>query len=137
MRRYREIAYLLLRLAVGMMFLFYGVGKFFQGLDEFSSGLVESFSESPLPAFLVEPFAYLLPFIEVTVGLLLVLGLFTRFALIATGVLMLALTFGTVMEPDPAGVGRNINYVLVISVLLWLSDYDRYSVDFMRRRSHT
>lgn len=125
----RWLAYLLLRLTVGVMFLFFGISKLLKGLGPFVSGMRKRFEQSPLPVELVEPFAYVLPFVEVTVGTLVVLGLFTRVALFAAGLLMLALTFGAVMEPSPPTVANNINYALVIFVLLWLVEFNRYSVD--------
>lgn len=132
--RDREIAYALLRVTVGVMFFFFGVGKFLQGLDRFASGMVQRFANSPLPSVLVEPFGYTLPFLEVGIGALLILGLFTRIALILSGLLMLALTFGVVMEPSPPTVANNATYALVIFVLLWCADHNRYSADTWRDR---
>lgn len=129
MRDYREAAYALLRVTVGVMFFFYGVGKLLRGLDGFVSGMQESFAESPLPGWMVTVFAHVLPFAEIGIGALLVLGLFNLVALVLAALLMLALTFGKVMEPDPAGVARNVNYALVIFVLLFLAGHNGYSVD--------
>lgn len=132
MPRHREVAYLLLRVTVGMMFLFFGVGKFVKGLTEHVSGIEERFAQSWLPHALVTPFAYVLPFAEVAIGALLILGLFTVLALVAAALLMMALTFGTVVEPDPATTARNVNYALILFVLLFLARYDAYSVDRAR-----
>jgi thiosulfate dehydrogenase [quinone] large subunit len=57
--------------------------------------------EGKLPELMVQPFAATLPFIEVLVGTLLILGLFTRWALVAASVLMISLVLGAVMEPNP------------------------------------
>lgn len=83
MRHYREVAYLLLRVTVGAMFFFYGAGKFIQGLSQVASGFGARFAESPLPSVLAEAFGFVLPFLEVALGTLLILGLFTRTTLIA------------------------------------------------------
>jgi uncharacterized membrane protein YphA (DoxX/SURF4 family) len=45
------------------------------------------------PASMVMPFAYLLPFGEVTSGLLVLLGLFTRVGLLISALLLIGLTF--------------------------------------------
>src|SRR6266436_1700865 len=74
--KHREIAYALLRLTLGIVFLFAGIGKFRGGLGNFAGGMLQQFS-GKLPAVLVEPFAYTLPFAETTLGALILLGLFT------------------------------------------------------------
>lgn len=133
MRRYREIAYVLLRVTMGVMFFFFGLGKFGRGLSEVSAGFGERFAESPLPNALAEAFGFVLPFIEVILGVLLILGLFTRTALVVAAVLMIVLVFGTVLEPSPETVAHNVTYAFVIFALLWLSDHNRYSVDDIGR----
>lgn len=137
MSRHREIAHALLRVTVGITFLFFGIGKFIQGVGTFASSLRERMAGSPVPPDLVSLFATILPFAEVLLGVLLILGLFTSLALAGTAILIMFLTFGTVMEPDPATVARNVNYALVVFVLLWLVDHDRYSIDRWRRRDRS
>jgi len=124
----REIAYGLLRATMGVIFLFYGVGKFMGGLSNFAGGMNQHFS-GKLPAAMVMPFAYVLPFGEVTAGLLILLGLFTRVGLTISGVLLIGLTFGTVMLGDAPLVAHNLQYALVNFVLLWAVDLNRYSLD--------
>ncbi|HEY3025652.1 MAG TPA: DoxX family protein [Pyrinomonadaceae bacterium] len=128
MTRHREVAYALLRLTLGIVFLFAGIGKFRSGLGNFAGGMLQQFS-GKLPAILVEPFAYTLPFAETTLGALILLGLFTPAALTLSGLLLAALAFGTVMMGDFPTVAHNVQYGLVNFVLLWASDCNRYSVD--------
>ncbi len=64
-------------LTLGIVFLFSGVVKFVGGLSGFVGTMNQHFS-GKLPAGMVMPFAYVLPFGDVTVGALIVLGLFTR-----------------------------------------------------------
>ncbi len=125
---HREIAYALLRVTVGTMFLFFGVGKLLGGVGGFTGGMVERFAGSFLPSPLVELFAYVLPFAEVAIGALLVLGLFNVATLTLAGLLMLALTFGAVMLPDPPTVAQNVTFALVIFVLLWSAEHNAYSL---------
>ena len=73
----RKTAYALTRIAYGVIFLFYGIGKFRGGLSNFVGGMNQQFS-GKLPAFMVMPFAYVIPFAETISGVLIVLGLFTR-----------------------------------------------------------
>ena len=78
---------------------------------------------------MVMPFAYVLPFGEVTGGALIVFGLFTRLGLTISGLLLIGLTFGTTMLNDFPTVAHNAQYALVNFALLWLSDLNRYSLD--------
>ncbi len=125
---HRETAYGLLRVTTGVIFLFYGVGKFMGGLTNFVGGMNQHFA-GKLPAAMVMPFAYILPFGEVISGLLIVLGLFTRAGLVISGLLLIGLTFGTVMLGEAPTVAHNLQYALVNFVLLWLVDLNRYSLD--------
>src|SRR5712691_948860 len=128
MTNHRELAYSILRATLGVIFLFFGIGKFMGGLGNFVGGLNQHFS-GKLPGALVTPFAYVLPFAEVILGLLILLGLFTTLALALSGLLLLALTFGTVMLGDAPTVAHNLQYALVNFVLLWLVNLNRYSLD--------
>ena len=124
----QEIGYALLRVTFGVVFLFSGIGKFRSGLGNFAGGMLQQFS-GKLPGVLVQPFAYSLPFAETILGVLIVLGLFTTVALSLSGLLLAALTFGTVMLGEFPTVAHNTQYGLVNFVLLWTFAYNRYSVD--------
>ncbi len=136
MTNHRELAYSLLRATLGVIFLFAGIGKFMGGFGSFVGGMNQQFS-GKLPAALVLPFAYVLPFAEVTLGLLILLGLFTTLALALTGLLFIALTFGTVMLGDFPTVAHNLQYAFVNFVLLWLVNLNRYSIDHSLGRGAT
>ena len=79
------------------------------GVGSFAAELQQQFA-GKLPMFIVAPFAYALPFAEVTIGALLMLGLFNVMALILTGLLLMALTFGKVMGNDTATVAHNLTW---------------------------
>ena len=125
---HREAAYALLRITFGVVLLFFGIGKFMAGLSNFVGGMNQHFA-GKLPAIMVMPFAYAIPFCEVIAGLLILLGLFTRVGLVVFGLLIIGLTFGTVMLGDAPTVAHNLQYALVNFVLLWLVDLNRYSID--------
>src|SRR5712691_9922450 len=72
---HREASYALLRITLGVIFLFYGIGKFMGGIGNFVGGLNQQFS-GKLPAAMVMPFAYVIPFAETISGALILLGLF-------------------------------------------------------------
>lgn len=130
---HRETAYALLRITLGVIFLFYGIGKFMGGVGGFVGTMNQQFS-GKLPAFMVMPFAYAIPFAEVTAGALILLGLFTRLGLVISGLLLIGLTFGVVMLGQAPTVAHNLQYGLVNFVLLWLEDLNRYSLDSLFTR---
>jgi hypothetical protein len=55
-------------------------------------------------------------------------------SLTLSGLLLAALTFGTVMLGEFPTVAHNVQYGLVNFVLLWLSDLNRFSIDHVRKR---
>jgi thiosulfate dehydrogenase (quinone) large subunit len=130
----REAAYALLRVALSMIFLVSGIGKFMMGVGAFASHTQEDFA-GKLPMALVGAFAYALPFAEVAIGALLLLGLFNAVSLALAGLLMIALTFGVTMKPDPPTMANNIFYAFVIFVLMWFAQYNGYSIDRLMRGS--
>src|SRR6185503_8040123 len=130
---YREVAYALLRITMGVIFLFYGVSKFMIGVTNFVGGMNQNFS-GKLPAFMVMPFAYVIPFAEAISGVLILFGLFTRAGLIISGLLLIGLTFGLVMLGQAPNVAHNLQYALVNFVLLWFVDLNRYSIDGLLHR---
>ena len=124
----REIGYALMRITYGVIFLFYGIGKFKGGLSNFVGAMNQQFS-GKLPAAMVMPFAYFIPFAETISGALILLGLLTRVGLTLSGVLLIGLTFGLVILGQAPTVAHNLQYVLVNFVLLWFVELNRYSVD--------
>src|SRR5713226_4267526 len=131
--KHREAAYALLRVTLGIIFLFYGIGKFVGGISSFVGGMNQQFS-GKLPAAMVMPFAYFIPFAETISGTLILFGLFTRVGLTLSGLLLIGLTFGLVMLGQAPIVAHNLQYVLLNFVLLWFVDLNRYSVDGLLSR---
>ena len=125
---HRRFAYALLRIGLGVMFLFFGIGKFMGGIGNFAGGMNEHFS-GKLPSVIVLPFSYTLPFAEVILGALILAGLFTRTALTLSGLLLIGLTVGTVILGDAPTVAHNLQYVFVNCALLWLCDSNGFSID--------
>jgi thiosulfate dehydrogenase [quinone] large subunit len=128
MQTRREIAYALLRVTLGVMFLFFGIGKFTAGIGNFAASMQQSFA-GKLPSVLLVPFSYLLPFAEMAIGVLLILGMLTVAGLILAALLMMALTFGMVLQGQAATVANNILYALALFILLWFADNNRFSLD--------
>ena len=94
-----------LRFTLGTTFLFHGVTRFVSGWSAFTDQMVQSFHTTFLPDFLVRPFALSVPPVEAVLGTLVCLGLFTRPVLIAGGLWMVALVFGTTVRQDLSSGG--------------------------------
>ena len=84
---------------------------------------------APLPGFLVHFVGVVLPWCEGTVGLLMILGLWTSVALIAGSLLMLTLQIGTCLAQNWDVAGAQLIYVLLYFILLTYSGWNRWSVD--------
>jgi thiosulfate dehydrogenase (quinone) large subunit len=133
--RERRTAYALLRLAVGVNLTMHGVSRMISGPGEFAAKLVIQFTHAPLPAWSVWGFALMLPSIETILGLLILLGLRTRAALIAASLLIVVLTFGSALVQDWNATGIQLTYAIAYAALLFLSRYNSWSIDAWLRRN--
>jgi thiosulfate dehydrogenase [quinone] large subunit len=127
--RDETLAYALLRVTVGLNFMMHGVSRLLAGPALFTEKLVTQFAHSPLPGWSVQAFASALPFVEGILGLLLLLGLRTKWVLVALGLVMLTLTFGTTLLQDWSGAGAQLLYEFVLAAMLFLRRFDGWSVD--------
>ncbi|MEG9435189.1 DoxX family membrane protein [Edaphobacter sp. HDX4] len=124
-----KIAYALLRAVAGTNLLMHGVSRLLAGPQGFADHLTQQFAHSPLPEAMIRGFGNVLPPVEGLVGLLLLIGLKTRWTLIAASLLMLILTFGSSLVQDWAAAGTQLTYALVFSILLFLRQYNSWSLD--------
>ena len=128
---------LLMRLCLGVLFFFAGFGKFMApgGFTAMAQKIQEGFAGTWLPGILVAPYAHVLPFVEIAVGTALLLGLCTRWAFFLSGVLLVSLAFGMMVQQQHAVVANNFNYVLFAVAGIWLSARDNpLSVDQCLKR---
>lgn len=112
-----KTAYLILRIAIGLSMFGHGLVRL-PKLSGFSSWMVKSFENSMLPELMVLPFSYALPILEFCVGLLLLIGLFTRQALILGSAIMLVLIFGTTLIENWDILPSQLIHVAFFAVLL-------------------
>ena len=113
------IAYSILRLSFGTNIMFHGVSRLMAGHAAFLAYLTHYFEKTPLvPASFLPIFATLLPPVETGLGLLLLLGVGTRFSLIAGSLVMAALVFGTNLAQDWNVAGLQLIYCFIYYYLL-------------------
>ena len=89
----------------------------------------KNFRGTVLPGWFVYSFGLVPPFVEALIGIALVLGLFTRWALLAGSLLMSILIFGTCVRSDWATVGIQMTYAIAYFLALLFLEYDQYSLD--------
>jgi len=123
--------YLLARLPMGLSFFGHGLIRIIK-LDEFSDGMVKQFSKSVLPEGFVSAFGHVLPFLEFITGLLILLGLFTRFGIVLGVAIILALIFGSSVIEQWNAIFTQLFYGAYLAVLFYFADWNRVSVDSWR-----
>ena len=89
-----EIAYLLLRLTLGANIFLHGLSRLISDHAAFAAYMDKQMHNAPLPGFLVHFVALVLPWCEGTVGLRMILGVWTSVALTAGSLLMLSYRSG-------------------------------------------
>jgi thiosulfate dehydrogenase [quinone] large subunit len=129
----RRLAYLLLRFTLGLSILMHGLVRL-PHLSAFADGLVKLFAETPLPAVVVRPFALGLVFVEAIVGVLILVGWWTRWVLLLGGAVMAALVFGTALRSDWSTVAIQMLYAFIYAALIATREYDAYSFDGLLKR---
>lgn len=121
-------SFLLLRLAIGASMLGHGLVRL-PKLQAFSKWMTGNFEKSMLPNGLVLPFSYVLPIAEFTIGLLIILGLFTRPALIAGAVVMIMLITGTALIENWDALPSQLIHVAIFAALLNFFGNNTIAVD--------
>ena len=126
------LAYAIFRLTFGVNICFRGVARIFVlGLDTFGAGMMKQFSATSFPPFFINTFAHTLPWIETALGIMIILGLKTRLALIIGGLMMTSLTFGTMFLQDFNLAWLQLTYAIVFFLLLATRSWNVISLDGM------
>ena len=93
--------------------------------------MMGEFKASILPAFLVSPCVYALPFVELVAGILLLAGALTRVAAVAGGLVMIVLIFGATTIEHFNVVGEQLLHAVLLAAVVAFGSYNRYSVDHL------
>ena len=130
-----SLAYAIFRLTFGVNLFLRGVDRiFFLGLDNFANGMVKQFAMTWIGPSIIQPFAHTIPWIEMIMGACLIVGLFTKPALIVGGLLMANLTFGTMFLRNFDLAWLQLTYAIAFFLLLATHSWNLISLDAMLGR---
>lgn len=123
-----KFAYFFLRLPIAMSLLGHGLVRL-PKLTVFSNWMVDFMQESWIPASLILGFSYAVPFVEVILGIFLLLGLFTRQTLYGSLLLMSIFIFGNCTIEKWDAVSVQLIHAVYFALLLFLIRYNYFSID--------
>ncbi len=129
-------AYTFLRIVVGVNYFNHGFVRL-GNMGGFIDRMVETMKDTYLPEFLVRINAAIVTPLELIVGLLIAIGLFTRSALIACFCLMIMLMYGITLIQNWSTATDQLVYNICLFILLAGVGYNSVSVDSWLRNKRT
>ena len=84
---------------------------------------------TPLPWWAVRPYTLALPWLELILGTLLLLGLQTRRALVLSALLLISLCAGMMLQQKHEVVASNAIFLLATLCALWLEPHNGWALD--------
>ena len=127
-----QLAYLILRLTMGVNMFTHGVARLLD-LEKFNMWMIGQFSNTILPEFLVSLSSYMIPFAELIIGVLLILGLFTSRALLLGALLITALVFGSGLQENWNVMSSQMIYAVFFFILSYMIELNKFSLDNLRK----
>jgi len=128
-----ELAYLILRLTMGVNMLTHGIARMLN-LDGFNSWMIGQFSNTILPEFMVSIASYMIPFSEFILGILLIFGLFTSRAYLLGGLLIVFLVFGSGLQENWNVMSSQMIYAVFFFILSYFIELNKFSIDRIREK---
>jgi thiosulfate dehydrogenase [quinone] large subunit len=125
----KSLAYALLRIAFGVNFAGHGLIRIYNGVGAFAATTAEHLAKSPLPHSLTYAFSYAIAFLEAILGLTLILGVFTRIALVCGAIFMMALTLGVTANQQWDVASQQLLYNVVFFLLLFFIEHNALALD--------
>ena len=120
-----------LRALLGIIFFMQGLGKISKwGMENLYNNGFKSFEDTFLPTFLIKFAAYFTTYAELIGGLLLILGLFRRYAMFGLALVLLIVSFGHGMQSPVWDLSHVIfRAALLVPLMLLPSSWDRWHLD--------
>ena len=127
------IVIFIVRWILGLLFLMVGYWKVFVMTPAIHTQqfFVDGFSDTWIPIWLLQLFGYSIPFLELVAGLLICIGLRTKEALIAVGLLLIVTTYGHALQDALFDIDGHTftRLALIAFVLLAPAGSDKFSLD--------
>ncbi len=127
-----QIGYCFFRVFVGVNLFLHGFMRVLTGVSAWEIPTAATFTDTFLPMPLVHIALYMIPFVQIFLGTLIVLGLFTRWALLGGLVLFLVLLFGHTVRQNWGGAHIVMHYGLYYWILLALLSQNWLALDNRR-----
>lgn len=121
-----SVVTVIMRVVLGIIFVFHGVDKFQTGLGNVDAW----FNSIGIPGFL----AYVVAVLELVGGIMLILGLFTRYVSALFVVMLIGAIFSAKLSGGLLGNGQSAGYELdlgfiLVSLYLAVADRSPLSID--------
>jgi putative oxidoreductase len=124
-----------IRVLTGVIFMMQGYGKVFTwGVPKVYEMFFKNFETTFLPKWLIVTSTYYTSYIELIGGLLLIIGLFRKYALYLLAIDLLVVSFGHgLMEPiwDLSHVMPRA--ILLAALMLLPEQWDKWQLDYLLR----
>ena len=135
------VAVFIVRWILGILFVMAGYWKVFvlTPAAHAQNYFVGGFSDTWIPTWLLLALGYAIPFLELVAGLLICIGLRTREALIAVGLLLIVTTYGHALQEPLFDIAGHTftRLALIIFLLLAPAGCDRYALDtWLAKKKH-
>ena len=124
----KKTGYFFLRISMGINFFGHGLVRLTK-LQDFADGMTAGFEKSWLPQVLVHAFSTALPFLEFTIGLLLMIGFKTRIAAMSGASLIVMLLFGCSTVENWEAMGIQMIYAGLFYMLISKIEDNNLAVD--------
>ena len=131
---HKKLAYFFARITLGVNFSIHGLVRM-PKLKRFAEGIMKGFEGTMLPEFIVIPFAYAIPILELILGLMLLVGIYTNRALAASAILMVVLIAGSAFKEDWGAVSTQMLYALFIFFLIFFQENNSWSLIANRKNN--
>lgn len=127
---HKELAFLVTRISLGVNFLMHGLVRL-PKLQEAAAGMTKMYQDTIIGFEpLITGYVYALTIAEALLGLAILIGFKTKYALAACSLTLTTLIFGSCIKENWSAVGTQMVYVVLVYLLLWGYTKTRYSVDY-------
>lgn len=119
-----KVAYTLARLPIGLSFLGHGLVRL-PKLNQFVNGMQKGFEATYLPTEIVKPFAFVLPFLELLLGMAILIGFKMKKTAILGVILVCLLIFGSSFQQNWSAIAIQMFYGIYLVALYLFSNYNK------------